>query len=252
MSAIQPNYLILNAATGSDVTVAEGSVVFGATTNVSNSISVNKISNIATKAFAAGTNQVSRVVVPTTTVPGSNYSFQILLKNSFGEYYSVYVSYEAKAGETAAAAVVTGLTAALNAYISSGLSLTVSATSPNIDITGTATNRMFVLEAMENVTASITTAGVETFGTGDSLIAQGITGMGTSQPVSGTNYSLALVNYSGGVMDANTISRNQEGQLYIYYVSSGTTFLTAGIQDKLTAVTAGANTLNVISVPSNP
>jgi hypothetical protein len=53
-------------------------------------------------------------------------------------------------------------------------------------------------------------------------------------------------------MDANTISRNQEGQLYIYYVSSGTTFLTAGIQDKLTAVTAGANTLNVISVPSNP
>jgi len=36
MSAIQPNYLILNAASGTDVVVSEGSVVFGATTNVSN------------------------------------------------------------------------------------------------------------------------------------------------------------------------------------------------------------------------
>jgi hypothetical protein len=249
MSAIQPNYLILNAASGTDVVVSEGSVVFGATTNVSNAIQVSKISNIFSRVYAAGTNQVSRVVVPATITSGATYSFQILLKDTFGEYYPVYVAYQALSGDTTAS-VVTGLTAALNAYISNGLSLTVSATSPNIDVTGTATNRMFVLEAMENVTASITTAGVETFGTGDSLIAQGITGMGTSQPVSGTTYSLVLVDYSGGVIDANTISRNQEGKLYIYYVSSGTTFLSTGVTDKLTAVTAGANTLNVISVPT--
>lgn len=257
MSAIQPNYLFLNTvqASGADVVVSEGSVVFGATTNVSNAISVKNITKIISQLFAAGTNQVVNVTVPASVVANTTYSFQILLKNSLGEYYAVYVEYVTAASGDTTTTVRDGLKAALDAYITTGYATVTSGTSSTniLTITGTATTRSFVTEAMlGGLTVSIATAAVATFGTGDSLIAQGITGMGTSQPVSGTNYSLALVNYSGGVTDANTISRNQEGQLYIYYVSSGTTFLTAGIQDKLTAVTAGANTLNVISVPSIP
>ena len=102
------------------------------------------------------------------------------------------------------------------------------------------------------LTVAIATAGVATFGTGASLVAQGIIGMGASQPVAGTNYSLALVEYSGLVTAANTIEREQQGILYIYYISSGTTFLTAGIQDKLTAPAALSNVQAIVAVPSQP
>jgi hypothetical protein len=254
-STIQPNYLILNAATGSDVAVSEGSVVFGATTNVSNPIAVKNITKITSQLFAAGTNQVVEVTVPASVVASTTYSFQILLQNSLGEYYAVYVEYVTAASGDTTTTVRNGLKAALDAYITTGYATVTSGTSGGniLTITGTATTRSFVTEAMlGGLTVAITTAGVATFGTGASLVAQGIVGMGTSQPAAGTNYSLALVEYSGLVTDGNTIEREQQGSLYIYYISSGTTFLTAGIQDKLTAPAALANVQAIVAVPSQP
>ena len=254
-STIQPNYLILNAAPGADVTVSEGSVVFGTTTNVSNAIAVKNISKITSQLFAAGTNQITNVTVPATVTANTTYSFQILLQNSLGEYYAVYVEYVTAASGETTQTVRDGLKAALDAYITTGYATVTSGTSGTniLTITGTATTRSFVAEAMlGGLTVAIATAGVATFGTGASLVAQGIIGMGASQPVAGTNYSLALVEYSGLVTAANTIEREQQGILYIYYISSGTTFLTAGIQDKLTAPAALSNVQAIVAVPSQP
>jgi hypothetical protein len=253
-STIQPNYLILNAATAADVTVAEGSVVFGTTTNVSNAIAVKNITKITSQLFAAGTNQITNVTVPATVTDGVAYSFQILLQNSLGEYYAVYVEYVAVTGATTQI-VRDGLKAALDAYITTGYATVTSGTSGTniLTITGTATTRSFVAEAMlGGLTVAIATAGVATFGTGASLVAQGIIGMGSSQPAAGTNYSLALVEYSGLVTDASTIEREQQGSLYIYYISSGTTFLSAGIRDKLTAPALLADVQAIVAVPSQP
>jgi hypothetical protein len=252
-STIQPNYLILNAATAADVTVAGGSVVFGTTTNVSNAIAVKNITKITSKLFAAGTNQITNVTVPATVAANTTYSFQILLQNSLGEYYAVYVEYVTAATGETTTTVRDGLKAALDAYITTGYATVTSGTSgANIlVITGTATTRSFVTEAMlGGLTVAIGTAGVATFGTGASLIEQGIVGMGSSQPASGTNYSLALVEYSGLVTDANTIEREQQGTLYIYYISSGTTFLSAGVRDKLTAPALLADVQAIVAVPS--
>jgi hypothetical protein len=261
MSTVQPNYLFLNAvqAAGADVTVSEGMVTFGTSTNISPSIKLRNISNIYTK--TPGAAAVARVQTVTITTPvdiGTDYSFQItqLIGNV---YQTVFVSYQSVAGDTGIT-VATALTSVVSALISSGsIQLASAANSATnvITLTGSSSNPLFVTEALETGTGLVvatSTAGNEAFGVGSDLIADGITGI-SAQPVSTNLYSLAVINYYSEANSLNAQKRDIEQQLYVY-VNDGdgdaAAFFTAGIAAKLTTITTLAPAGLAASVEALP
>jgi hypothetical protein len=244
MSAIQPNYLFINTALGAaGITVSEGSVVFGATTNVSPSIKLRNIKNLFT---ATGRAAVARVQTVTVTAPaavGTDYSFQIT-QFIGSSYQTVFVSYESVAGDTAIT-VATALASVASTLISSGSIQLASADNSGtnvVTLTGSSSNPLFSAEVLEAgsglVVATTGGGGNEASGIGSDLIAEGITGI-SDQPVSGNTYNLLLVNYSTDTEDLNAQARSVSGQLYVYYVTDAA--FTTAIGTKLSAITLEAN-----------
>jgi hypothetical protein len=261
MSTVQPNYLFLNSvqAAGADVSVSEGIVTFGTSTNVFTGIKVKDISNIYTK--TPGAAAVARVQTVTVTAPasaGTDYSFQITQMIG-SEYKTSFVSYESVAGDTAIT-VATALASVASALISAGSIQLASAANSGtnvVTLTGSTANPIFVAEVLDagsGLVVATSAAGNEAFGVGSDLIAEGITGI-SAQPVSTNVYSLAIVNYYSSAISLNAQERNIEQQLYIY-VNDGdadaAAFFTSGIAAKLTTITTAANAGNATSVEALP
>jgi hypothetical protein len=239
MSTVQPNYLFLSNPAAADVVVSEGILTIGSGTNITPGAKIKNIKNVYQKTGAAAVNQVVTAVVPTPVV-GNNYAFQVTQQNAMGEYVSYYISYQALT--TVAADVHAALKSVLDALVASGsLSATIGGASPNLTITGTAANPIVTGEALEGITSvTVTTPGNEAFGLGADLIADGITGISV-QPVSGTTYSLFLINYFNEANSLNAQERNVEAQTYVYYNSAGGTvgaFETALANEIFTITTA--------------
>lgn len=245
MSAIQPNYLFINTALGAaGITVSEGSVVFGATTNVSPSIKLRNIKNLYQVNGAAAVARVQTVTVTVPAAVGTDYSFQItqLIGSS---YQTVFVSYESVAGDTAIT-VATALTSIASTLISSGSiqlasATNVGGTSAVITLTGSSSNPLFVTEVLDagsGLVVATSAAGNEANGVGSDLIAEGITGI-SAQPQSGSTYNTLIVNYSTEAEDLNAQARSVSGQLYVYYVTDAA--FTTAIGTKLSAITTLAD-----------
>jgi hypothetical protein len=243
MSAIQPNYLFINTALGAaGISVSEGSVVFGSSTNVSPSIKLRNIKNLYQANGAAAVARVQTVTVTAPAAVGTDYSFQItqLIGSS---YQTVFVSYESVAGDTAIT-VATALASVASTLISSGSIQLASAANSGtavITLTGSSSNPLFVTEALETgsgLVVATSTAGNEALGVGSDLIAEGITGI-SAQPQSGNTYNVLVVNYSTDAEDLNAQARSVSGQLYVYYVTDAA--FTTAIGTKLSAITTLAD-----------
>jgi hypothetical protein len=258
MSSTQPLYLFLNTvqAAGADVVVSEGLATVGDSTNISPSMRVPLISDIALKTGAAAVARVQTALIagaPATA--GTAYSLQVTqLLGS--QWTTVYASYVTVTGDTAI--IVAGkIASVLTKLIGSGsieLATAANGGTDTITLTGSAGNPLFVTVALEGtITVATTTAGNEAAGVGSDLIAAGITGV-DAQPVAATVYSLALFTYGNPVNSGNTIVRNQDGILYVYYDSgsaNAAAFITSGIAAKLTTITSATNAGLAVSVPQD-
>jgi hypothetical protein len=258
MSAIQPLYLFLNTvqASGADVVVAEGLATIGASTNVSPAMRTNLISNIALKTGASAVaRQQTAVIGGTPSNTSTAYSLQVTQLIG-SQWTTVYASYVTVSTDTTTT-VATALCAVLTKLIGTGsieLATATNSSSATITLVGSASNPLFVTAALQGtITVTQTVAGNEASGVGSDLIAEGITGI-TAQPVAATVYSLALFSYGNPVNSGNTITRNQESLLYVYYDSASANaaaFLTSGITPKLTGISSAANAGNAASVPQD-
>ena len=243
MSAIQPNYLFINTALGAaGITVSEGSVVFGSSTNVSPSIKLRNIKNLYQVNGAAAVARVQTVTVTAPAAVGTDYSFQIT-QFIGSAYQTVFVSYESVAGDTAIT-VATALASVASTLISSGSIQLASAANSGtnvVTLTGSSSNPLFVTEVLDagsGLVVATSTAGNEANGVGSDLIAEGITGI-SAQPQSGSTYNTLIVNYSTDAEDLNAQARSVSGQLYVYYVTDAA--FTTAIGTKLSAITTLAD-----------
>ena len=245
MSAIQPNYLFINTALGAaGITVSEGSVVFGATTNVSPSIKLRNIKNLYQVNGAAATARVQTITVSSfTAAAGIDYSIQVT-QYIGSEYKTVYASYETTNADTNIT-VATKIANVLTSLIQSGSIQLASATNGGgtlnvITLTGSSSNPLFVTTALETgaglAVATTGGGGNEANGVGSDLIAEGITGI-SAQPQSGSTYNTLVVNYSTDAEDLNAQARSVSGQLYVYYVTDAA--FTTAIGTKLSALGTG-------------
>jgi hypothetical protein len=258
MSAIQPLYLFLNTvqAAGADVVVAEGLATIGASTNVSPAMRLASIGNIALKTGASAVARVQTALIGgTPATAGTAYSLQVTQLIG-SQWTTVYASYVTVTGDTDI--IVAGkIASVLTKLIGTGsieLATAANGGTATITLTGSAGNPLFVTAALQGtITVATSTPGNEAAGVGSDLIAAGITGI-TAQPVAATVYSLALFSYGNPVNSGNTITRNQESLLYVYYDSASANaaaFLTSGITPKLTGISSAANAGNAASVPQD-
>jgi hypothetical protein len=242
MSAIQPQYLFLNTVAGAaDVVVAGGEAVIGASTNVSPAMRLASIENVALKTGATHlARQQTATIGGTPSNAGTAYSLQVTQLIG-SQWTTVYASYSTVGTDTTTT-VAAALCRVLTKLIGSGSIQLATATNASavITIVGSAANPLFVTSPLEGtITVATTVAGNEAFGLGSELIAAGITGI-NAQPVAGTVYSLVLFTYGNPVNSGNTITRNQESLLYVYYDSASANaaaFLSAGIAAKITTIT---------------
>jgi hypothetical protein len=255
MSAIQPLYLFLNTVAGAgDIVVAEGLATIGATTNVTPEMRVNLINSIALKSGAAAVaRQQTAVIGGTPSAAGTAYSLQVtqLIGSQWTTVYASYVT----VGTDTTTTVATALCAVLTKLIGTGsieLATATNSSSATITLVGSASNPLFVTAALQGtITVTQTVAGNEASGVGSDLIAEGITGI-TAQPVAATVYNLALFSYSNPVNSANTIARNQEALVYVYYdsASANAAAFTTAIGSKLTTIIAVGPAGAAVSVPA--
>jgi len=254
MSAIQPLYLFLNTVAGAgDIVVAEGLATIGATTNVTPEMRVNLINSIGLKSGTTHTaRQQTATIGGTPATPGTAYSLQVTqLLGS--QWTTVYASYSTVSTDTTTT-VAAALARVLTRLIGSGSIQLATATNSGavITIVGSAANPLFVTSPLEGtITVATTVAGNEAFGLGSELIAAGITGINV-QPVAATVYNLALFSYSNPVNSGNTIARNQESLVYVYYdsASANAAAFTTAIGSKLTTIIAVGPAGAAVSVPS--
>ena len=241
MSSIQPQYLVINTPVAGDVTygtTTKGFVTLGQGANAASPIKVLNITSAPQQLYTAETLQVT-TLTPVAYVAGNVYQFTIGQMIN-GVVNTVNVEYTAVSGETltlicdALRSIVTTLTAAGQIQVtpSGGATLILTA------VTG---NPVFVVSTISNLTAVTGTPGVAAIGKGANLVAQGFSSI-SEVPVAGTNYDLVVINYGAEVNDANTISRQQINQLFVYYNTAGATvaaFKTA-LNTALFAATADA------------
>jgi hypothetical protein len=222
MSSIQPQYLVLNDPAAADVTYGVGTkglMTLGQGANATSPIKVLNITSTPLQDYVAETLQVT-TLTPAAYVAGNVYQFTIGQMIN-GVVNTVNVEYTAVSGETvtqicdALRSIVTTLTAAGQIQVtpSGGATLILTA------VTG---YPVFVASTISNLTAVTGTPGVAAVGKGADLVAQGFQSI-SEVPVAGTNYDLVIINYGSEVNDANTISRLQVNQLYIYYKENGAT-----------------------------
>jgi len=221
MSSIQPQYLVLNAPAGADVTYSastKGYMTLGQGANATSPIKVLNITSAPLQGYVAETLQVT-TLTPAAFVAGNVYQLTIGQMIRGGVVNTVNVEYTAAAGDTvtticdALRSIVTTLTAAGQIHVtpSGGATLILTAE------TG---NPVFVVSTISNLTAVATTPGVAAIGKGADLVAQGFQSI-SEVPVAGTNYDLVIINYSNEVNDLNTIARTQVAQLFLYFNEAG-------------------------------
>ena len=242
MSSIQPQYLVLNAPAGADVTYSastRGFMTLGQGANATSPIKVLNITSAPLQGYVAETLQVT-TLTPAAFVAGNVYQFTIGQMIN-GVVNTVNVEYTAAAGDTVTT-ICDALRSIVGVLTAAGqIQITATGTTTLI-LTAVTGNPVFVVSTISNLTAVTGTPGVAAIGTGAQLLAQGFQAI-SAVPVAGTNYDLVIINYSNEVNDLNTIARTQVAQLFVYYneaAGAGLTAFLLALNTALFAATADA------------
>jgi hypothetical protein len=243
MSSIQPQYLVLNATAGADVTYSastRGFMTLGQGANSSSPIKVLNITSAPLQGYTAETLQVT-TLTPAAFVVDNVYQFTIGQMIRGGVVNTVNVEYTAAAGDTVTT-ICDALRSIVGVLTAAGqIQITATGTTTLI-LTAVTGNPVFVVSTISNLTAVTGTPGVAAIGTGAQLLAQGFEAI-SAVPVAGTNYDLVIINYSNEVNDLNTIARTQVAQLFVYYneaAGAGLTAFLLALNTALFAATADA------------
>jgi hypothetical protein len=223
MSSIQPQYLVLNDPAAADVTYGVGTkglMTLGQGANATSPIKVLNITSTPLQDYVAETLQVT-TLTPATVATGNVYQLTIGQMIRGGVVNTVNVEYTAAAGDDATA-VCTALKSIVTTLTAAGQIQVTPTGSATLILTAVTGYPVFVASTISNLTAVTGTPGVAAVGKGADLVAQGFQSI-SEVPVAGTNYDLVIINYGSEVNDANTISRLQVNQLYIYYKENGAT-----------------------------
>lgn len=251
MNTIQPINLVINTPAGADVTLANRILTLGQAPNVAPGINVQKIKSVTKQTGVAAVGK-SQTLTVTTATAGQNYAVQFTQKQSGGQYFSQYISYEAVTGDNTTT-IAAALSAVATELIRSGtIALTSATNSTNtLPFVGIASNPLFELTIIEGpmTLAAASPGGNEAIGQGADLLAEGLTTV-SAVPVSGNAYDVLTITYGNPVESGNTITRDQNAVLVVYYnqaLGAGLTAFLAALNLALTEDTTANPEMIVVS-----